>query len=105
MLDTWDTCWTLACGEAPNGALSPQCRPTCGDLLSIVLGRRLRWLRVERGWSRKQLAERLRVPVENVEGHERGTRPMEPRELVAYARVFRVGISEFFKDPPTEGTA
>jgi transcriptional regulator with XRE-family HTH domain len=70
-----------------------------------MLGRRLRWLRVERGWSRKHVAERLRVPVENVEGHERGTRPMEPRELVAYVRLFRVRISEFFEDPPTKGTA
>ena len=73
--------------------------------LSIVLGRRLRWLRVERRLSRKHVAERLGVPIENVEGHERGTRRMEPRNLVGYARLFRVRISEFFKDPPTNGTA
>jgi hypothetical protein len=79
--------------------------PRTGEPLSIVLGRRLRWLRVERGWSRRTLATRLRAPIEHIEGHERGTRPIEARELVAYARLFRVRISEFFKDPPTKGTA
>jgi transcriptional regulator with XRE-family HTH domain len=71
--------------------------------LSVVLGRRLRWLRVERGLSRKQVAERLRVPVEQVEGHERATLAIEPRHLVNYARVFQVRISEFFTEPPTKG--
>jgi hypothetical protein len=75
------------------------------EALSVVLGRRLRRLRVERGLSRKQVAERLLVPVEQVEGHERGTRPIEPADLVAYARLFRVRISAFFKEPPTGGSA
>jgi transcriptional regulator with XRE-family HTH domain len=73
--------------------------------LHVGLGRRLRRLRVERGWSREQVAKRLRVPVAHVKGHERGTRRIEPRDLVAYARLFRVRISDFFIDPPTKGSA
>jgi hypothetical protein len=79
--------------------------PRGGAPLSVVLGRRLRWLRVERGLRREQVAERLRVPVEHVEGHERGTRRIEARDLTAYARLFRVRISDFFKEPPTKGSA
>jgi DNA-binding XRE family transcriptional regulator len=100
MLDVPSAGLGLGCQEAPNGVPSP----ICGDPLSVVLGRRLRWLRVERGWSREQVAKRLRVPVAHVEGHERGTRRMEPRDLTAYARLFRVRISDFFKDPPTQGS-
>jgi hypothetical protein len=77
----------------------------CVEPLSVVLGRRLRWLRVERGWSRKHVATRLRIPVNHVEGHERGTRQIKARELAAYARLFRARISDFFKDPPTQGSA
>jgi DNA-binding transcriptional regulator YiaG len=78
--------------------------PRAGEPVSVVLGRRLRWLRVERGLSRKQVAERLRVPVEHVEGHERGIRRIDPRDLVEYARLFRARISDFFKEPPTDGS-
>lgn len=73
--------------------------------LHVVLGRRLRRLRIERRLSRNEVAKRLRIPVEHVEGHERGTRRMEPRDLTAYARLFRVRISDFFNDPPTKGCA
>jgi hypothetical protein len=86
--------------EASNGVPSP----TCGDPLSVVLGRRLRRLRVKRGWSREQVAKRRRVPLARVEGHERGTQRMEPRDLAAYVRLLRVRISDFFDDPATEGS-
>jgi ribosome-binding protein aMBF1 (putative translation factor) len=104
MLNTRGGRLSLASQETANAA-SPLSAPGCGDLLSEVLGRRLRWLRTERGWSRNHVAERLRMPVQNVRGHERGSRRLEPRDLSAYARLFRVRISDFFKDPPTQGTA
>ena len=104
MLDARDPNLSLASRETAN-AVSPLRSPSCGDPLSEVLGRRLRWLRVERGSSREQVAERLRVAVEHVQEHERGTRRMEPRELAAYARLLRVRISDFFKEPPMKGTA
>lgn len=94
-----------ACRGAANGVLRPPRAASCGEPLSVVLGRRLRWLRVERGWSRHFIATRLGVPVEHVEDHERGTRQIEARELAAYARLFGIRISDFFKGPPTSGTA
>jgi hypothetical protein len=76
-----------------------------GDPFSQSLGRRSHWLRVERGWSRSQVAARLRIPVEHVADHERGTRQMEARDLVAYARLFRIRVGDFFREPATKGTA
>jgi transcriptional regulator with XRE-family HTH domain len=57
-------------------------------------------LRVERGLRREQVAKRLPRALAHVEGHERGTRRIEPRDLATYARLFRVQISDFFKDRP-----
>jgi hypothetical protein len=105
MLDARDDDPSLAYQETVNAVPSPLRSPIGDDPLSEVLGRRLRWLRVERGWSLKQVAARLCVPLEHVEGHERGTRRMEPRDLVSYARLFRARISDFFKEPPTKGRA
>jgi transcriptional regulator with XRE-family HTH domain len=85
-------------------AASRQAPLSSTEPLHVLLARRLRWLRVERGWSRDQVARRLRVPVAHVEGHEHGTRRMEARDLAAYARLFGVRISDFFKDPPTKGS-
>jgi DNA-binding XRE family transcriptional regulator len=101
MADVPSASLSWGCQEAANGVPSA----ICGDPLSAVLGRRLRGLRVERGWSRKQVAKRLRVPVAQVGGHERGTRRMEARELAAYARLLRLRISDFFNDPPTTDSA
>jgi ribosome-binding protein aMBF1 (putative translation factor) len=94
--------------------LMPACRRTPGaargassvlaERLTVVLGRRLRRLRVARGWSRRVVATRLRVPVAHVEGHERGTRQIEAHELLLYVRLFGVRISDLFRDPPTEGS-
>jgi DNA-binding XRE family transcriptional regulator len=105
MLDARATDLNSICRERPNGDLPPLRSARCGDPLSELLGRRLRWLRIERGWRREQVAKRLGVRVAHVEGHERGTRRIEPRDLVAYARLFRVRLSDFFKDPPTKGSA
>jgi transcriptional regulator with XRE-family HTH domain len=86
-----------------NGAPSPLGAPTCAEPLSVVLGRRLRRLRGERGWSRQTVATRVGLPVRRVGEHERGTRDIEPRELVAYIRLYRVSIGTLFSDLPTGG--
>jgi transcriptional regulator with XRE-family HTH domain len=71
--------------------------------LSVVIGRRVRRLRVERGWSRQFVAMRLGLPSKHVEEHERGTKRIEAHELAAYIRLFRIRISTFFRDPPAGG--
>ena len=68
--------------------------------MQAVLGRRLRWLRVERGFSRKTVAARLRLPVTLVERHERGMARLEAQQLAAYARFYGIRISFLFRDPP-----
>jgi ribosome-binding protein aMBF1 (putative translation factor) len=73
--------------------------------LRRVLGRRLSWLRVERGMSLKTVADRLGLPLELIEGYELGTATIQARQLVAYARLFDVPISSFFQDPPTTANA
>jgi hypothetical protein len=105
MAEPAHACECPACGDVPNDRSSRLTARLSGEPLFVVLGRRLRWLRVERGWSRRIVATRLGVSVEHVEGHERGSRPIEPRELIAYAQLFGIRISEFFKDPPTNGSA
>jgi DNA-binding XRE family transcriptional regulator len=105
MAEPAHACEYPACGDVSNDRSSRLAAQRNGETLLVVLGRRLRRLRVERGWSRRIVAARLGVSVEHVEGHERGSRPIEPLELIAYARLFGIRISEFFKDPPTNRSA
>jgi hypothetical protein len=91
--------WAPPAGATPPPSAAP------AEPLQLVLGRRLRWLRVERGLSRKAVAARLRLPVALVERHERGTGQIKAEQLVAYARLFGVRISLFFCDPPTSASA
>ena len=83
----------------------PPVAPTAAEPLQVVLGRRLQCLRVERGLSRKIVAARLRLPVKLIERHEQGTGRIQPHQLLAYARLFDIRISGFFRDPPAAGNA
>jgi hypothetical protein len=74
--------------------------PVPDESMQAVLGRRLRWLRVERGFSRKTVAARLGLPVTLVERHERGMARLEAQQLAAYARFYCIRISFLFRDPP-----
>jgi transcriptional regulator with XRE-family HTH domain len=68
--------------------------------MQMILGRRLRWIRIQRGLSRKLVALRLGLPVTLVEQHEQGTARLQPRQVMAYARFYDVRISFLFCDPP-----
>jgi ribosome-binding protein aMBF1 (putative translation factor) len=92
-------------GRLPLAADGSSWPPAAEESLQVVLGRRLRWLRLEHGMSRKALAARLRLTEELIEGYERGTGTIRARQLVAYARLFHLRISSFFRDPPTTGSA
>jgi hypothetical protein len=59
--DARDVCLSLASQETVS-AVSQVRSPNRGDPLSEVLGRRLSWLRVERGW-RKQGAAIRQYPL------------------------------------------
>jgi ribosome-binding protein aMBF1 (putative translation factor) len=99
MMDIEDVGSIINChGEPGSKVSSPPASPRCGQLLEIVLGQRLRWMRRKRGLSLKALSSRLGWPVKRISQHERGTRRMHPDELIAYARLYRVRISSFFRD-------
>ena len=72
--------------------------PLWGGPFHVVLGQRLRWMRLRRGLTLKALAARLGWPVKRVSQHERGTKRVHPEELIAYALLYRVRVSSFFRD-------
>jgi Helix-turn-helix domain len=67
----------------------------------VLLGQRLRWLRIRCGLSRRTVAVRLGFSGGCVEGHERGTGTIEAGDLVAYIRLYRVRVADLFRDLPT----
>jgi len=79
------------CPSSPTGGDA-----SVGEPLQVVLGRRLRRLRLERGFDREGVAARLGVPVDHVAAHERGIRRFKAQELLAYGRLLEVRISSFF---------
>jgi DNA-binding XRE family transcriptional regulator len=97
--------------DVPNLRSRPLCRPSPAERpcepesakpLQAVLGLQLRRLRNERGLTRKRVAASLNISPRRVEAHERGIRPFAAEELVAYACLFDVRISSFFRDVATE---
>jgi transcriptional regulator with XRE-family HTH domain len=73
--------------------------------MQMILGRRLRWLRVERGLSRKLVALGLGLPAALVTQHEQGTARLQPQQVMAYARFYGIRVSFLFRDPPTTAGA
>jgi transcriptional regulator with XRE-family HTH domain len=59
-----------------------------------ILGRRIRALREARGWSQTDLADHVDVDRAYVGGIEIGQRNITLRNLLRFARAFRVNVSE-----------
>jgi transcriptional regulator with XRE-family HTH domain len=59
-------------------------------------GRRVRELRVERGWSQEELAERSRLHRNYVGGVERGERNVGLDNIVALAKALGVPPADLF---------
>jgi transcriptional regulator with XRE-family HTH domain len=67
-----------------------------------VLGRRLRVLRQERGWSQPDLAEKVRLfgyewSQATITRLEAATRPIRVNELVALAELFRIPVEKLLE--------
>lgn len=62
----------------------------------VALGRRIRRLRLERGWSQEELAHRARLDRTYVGGIERGERNVAVMNLLRLARVLSVPVGELF---------
>jgi hypothetical protein len=105
MLNGLNICMIPACRDAWSGTPWPPRSPVTAAPLNVVLGRRLRRLRIERGWSTRTVADRLGLPVDHVEEHEGGVRRIEAGELVAYVKLYDVTIAELFRDLPADGNS
>lgn len=56
------------------------------------VGRRIRSLRVDKGWTCEQLAERSGIPVSTIQSYERGKRVMRLDNAVKLAEVFGCAV-------------
>jgi len=59
---------------------------------SMSLGDRIRRLRMERGWSQTQFAQKLDVHQKQISGYERGVHVPSTEVLLRMARLFEVSL-------------
>ena len=76
-----------------------QAAPSFLGELHASLSARLRELRIERGYSRKALAEVVGLSVQRVQEHECSVRRIRPDELLEYALRLNVRPLSFFVRP------
>lgn len=65
------------------------------------LPNRIRKLRELRGWTVRDLAERVGIHERDVSRHELGHRQIKQGQLAAYARALEVTIDQLIPGPPT----
>ncbi|MBI4672926.1 MAG: helix-turn-helix transcriptional regulator [Chloroflexi bacterium] len=61
-------------------------------------GARIRALRLERGWSQEELAERADLDRTYISGIERGLRNVALRNIEQLANAFGISLEELFQD-------
>ena len=64
------------------------------------LGRKLRELRITRGWTQKQAAERLHVTERTYRAWEHGTGELYIHNLFLFARCYDIRVADLFFDSP-----
>ena len=67
---------------------------------AAALGRRIRSLRVGRGWNQSALALEVGFNVGTVSSHERAGRTLDAEQVAAYAQVFDVTVGFLFGESP-----
>ena len=67
-----------------------------------TIGRRLRLLRLERGLTQEQLAERLNITFQQIQKYEKGTNRVAAGRLQALAKILKVPPAYFFEEPDKE---
>src|SRR6185312_6046283 len=63
------------------------------------VGHRIAELRRGRGWTQEDLAERLRLPLKNLQRIERGLQNLTIKSLVRFASALGVKTAELFEAP------
>jgi transcriptional regulator with XRE-family HTH domain len=66
--------------------------------ICVALGKRIRQLRLERGWRQIDLAEQTGIHENYVSDLEKGNKEACLRTLHAVARAFDLKLDEFLKD-------
>jgi transcriptional regulator with XRE-family HTH domain len=72
------------------------------DEADVVLGRRLRSLRVRRGLSQMALGEVLGVSLQQIQRYERGTHRIKVNQLRRAAEALEVSVTELLEIPRTD---
>lgn len=73
---------------------APPMVPMPGEPLAATLGRRIRSLRAEKGWTQADLAERIGTSHQTVARSEAGLRTVGIEELLMLAGTFGITIAE-----------
>jgi transcriptional regulator with XRE-family HTH domain len=68
------------------------------DAVQKFLGKRIQFLRKNRGWSQEELASRCHLHRTYVGAMERGERNISLKNIVKIARVFRVPVRNLFPE-------
>jgi transcriptional regulator with XRE-family HTH domain len=61
-----------------------------------LIGHRLRWLRIEKGLTLREMAEKLGVAAQTISNYERGANMPKSPMLIALAKFFKCKTSFFF---------
>lgn len=88
----------LATLAEPARPTPPPCAPVVpmpGEPLAATLGRRIRSLRAEKGWTQADLAERIGTSHQTVARSEAGLRTVGIEELLMLAGTFGITMAEF----------
>ena len=67
------------------------------ETAATALGRRIRQLRIAKGWSQEQLAEESGLHTNYIGGIERGERNLSLINLDRLAKAFGISVSELLK--------
>jgi transcriptional regulator with XRE-family HTH domain len=65
--------------------------------IQIELGKRIRELRLKKGWSQEAFAQLCRLDRTYISGIERGIRNVSLRNIEVIAKTLGISISELFK--------
>lgn len=72
------------------------------DAIDLLVGIRMRALRLERGMSQGQLGDALHISFQQVQKYERGSNRISASRLWHASKVLGVDPSYFFKDVPDD---
>jgi transcriptional regulator with XRE-family HTH domain len=77
-----------------NGSIEMKKRP---DPIDVLVGNNVRILRLEKGFSQSNLAERLGITFQQIQKYEKGINRIGSGRLARLSQVLGVSVSRFFQ--------